>query len=206
MGRFTEKQMQRARDGTLAPRPRVERVSPIKTLNSRPRMSGSMIFCAYGEAFNVPPSRSPRKKRPAFAVDTTQAGDAHDLHPPVFDTPGAGARRRAAQFDNWQKILPSLVEPLLQLQYDTQFFRNMSDVHLGEDLPCSCTMKRALTIAVIRMNGTISPTYGRCRTNKSNSHRGNHYSCLPLPSIHRARDPSARWTVPLQPVPPHARR
>ncbi|KAJ7206809.1 hypothetical protein GGX14DRAFT_366819 [Mycena pura] len=112
-----------------------------------------MIFCAYGEAFNVPPSRSPRKKpRPAFAVDTTQAGDTHDLHPPVFDTPGAGARRRAAQFDNWQKILPSLVEPLLQLQYDTQFFRNMSDVHLGEDLPCSCTMKRALTIAVIRMN------------------------------------------------------
>ena len=161
--------MERVRNGTLAPRPRVERLSPIKTLTARPRASGSMVFCAYGETFNVPPSRSPRKTprktpRPA-PEEPSQDGDTDRLPQPIFDTPGAGARKRATQFDNWQKVLPSLVEPMLQLQYDTNFFRHMPDLRLSEDLPCSCTVKRSLTIAVIRMNGTTVQTFsGRYRT------------------------------------------
>ncbi|KAJ7050371.1 hypothetical protein C8F01DRAFT_1092378 [Mycena amicta] len=62
---------------------------------------------------------------------------------------GAGSRKRAAQFDNWGKILPELVQIYLKLLQDTSSLCTMSGLRIEEGDPCGC-VKRTLNITVIR--------------------------------------------------------
>ncbi|KAF7310222.1 CxC2 domain-containing protein [Mycena indigotica] len=145
--RISRKNLALHRNGQLA----VSSFQPLPTINrmnTKPIKSSGTIFVTGKQTSAFFPGRAPRqsptKKLPKRDVPAAEG----DFTPVEYHIPGAGSRKRAAQYDNWMKMLPDLVPPYLQLMVDTDSLKRVGDIHPGR-ATCAC-IKRRLQITVIR--------------------------------------------------------
>ncbi|KAJ7066078.1 hypothetical protein C8F01DRAFT_980902 [Mycena amicta] len=146
---ISNKKLERLRQGTLGSGALVP-LPNFGHANKKPvRTTGSVILSANnradvffpGRSTRKSPSKSPSKKKTTDNLPTLD----FDHAPP----PGAGVKKRAAQYLNWMKIIPDLVPVYLSLLKETSSLRNTSALTVSAGEPCGC-VKRTLALTVIR--------------------------------------------------------
>ncbi|THU82162.1 hypothetical protein K435DRAFT_692076 [Dendrothele bispora CBS 962.96] len=83
----------------------------------------------------------------------SQVGAVIDSAPPeAIVSPSKHAYKRQRTFERWQRLLPALIKPYMDLLSDTQSLRNMMPMEFASECCECCRYARLLTIDVVRFN------------------------------------------------------
>jgi hypothetical protein len=116
------------------------------------------ILYAPGGPYSQPVDPGHDTQRSARGAPET---DNHDTFAPIADFSDKGrpiSRKKAKQWENWQeKVIPSMLEPYIQLLCQTQSLRNLPTLRQNPPAPnCECGVhKSSLQVSCIYLESTL---------------------------------------------------